>query len=161
LCLAGEEEVAGRVLEGPLSYARRQQRATIVDPKTTLQEAMAPATVEYAYERQGPEHDAIFHATVTDRRGRRGDGSGTSKRRAAQSAALDFLKTHVPQALSVPTSSDRTQRRAPIALPGPESHVRIVQRLRSLFDVPDSAPLLSQALIHTSWAYEHRSEMIR
>jgi signal transduction histidine kinase/dsRNA-specific ribonuclease len=161
LCLAGKETVASDLLEGLLSDVRLQRATTVADAKTTLQEAIAPSTVEYSYEREGPDHEPVFHATVIDTRGRRGTGLGRSKRQAAQNAALDFLRRHNPQALSMRTP-DSAPRRPLVAIPEPYAHVAAVRRLQKLFGLPTSAmPLLSQALIHTSWAYEHSFEMAR
>ena len=161
LCLAGEETVASRLLEGLLSDVRQQRSATVIDPKTTLQDVIAPTTAVYVYEREGPDHQIVFRAIVTDTRGRRGDGLGRNKKQAAQNAALDFLQRHIPQALSS-RASETAPLPARVALPEPRAHVLAVQRLRDLFGLPASAtPLLSQALIHSSWAFEHRASMAK
>jgi dsRNA-specific ribonuclease len=161
LCLAGEEAVASRLLEDLLSDARRQPSTPTHDPKTTLRMAIAPRTAEYTYEREGPDHDPMFRATVIDTRGRRGTGVGKSKRQAAENATLDFLQRYIPQALSARTPQP-TSRPVPAAIPGERAHTVAVRELQNLFVLPTSAsPLLSQALIHPSWAYEHRSSMAR
>jgi len=161
LCLAGEETAAGRLAEGLLAEVSRQQFSTVADPKTVLQEAIAPSTATYTYEREGPDHKIVFRATVTDTRGRRGIGVGSSKKLAARNAALDFLHRYIPQALSAGKSAS-TSRLLPVAIPEPQTHASAVQRLRNLFVLPTSAAaLLSQTLIHTSWAYEHRLAVTR
>jgi dsRNA-specific ribonuclease len=161
LCLARKEEVASRPLERLLSDVRHLQMTTVADAKTTLQEAIAPSTAEYSYEREGPDHETVFHATVTDTRGRRGTGLARNKKQAAQNAALDFLRRHIPQALS--TRAPEPAPRPPlVAIPEPHPHVAAVRKLQELFGLPPSAtPLLSQALIHPSWAYEHSFEMAK
>lgn len=161
LCLAGEEAVASLLLQGLVSDVRRQRATTVADPKTALQEAIAPITPEYSYERVGPDHETVFHCTVTAMRGRRGSGAGRSKKLAAQNAALDFLQRHIPQA---PTGRNREQtlRPNPVAIPEPRAHAVAVRELQDLFFLPLSAtPLLSQALVHASWAYEHRPEIAK
>lgn len=161
LCLADKEIVATRLLAGLLSDVRHQRSVTIADPKTTLQETIAPSRAEYTYEREGPDHQLVFRATVTDARRRRGTGVGRSKRLAAQKAALDLLQRHIPQALSV-RKPEPTLRPVPVAIPEPRDHVAAVRELQRLFGLPTSAtPLLSQALIHSSWAYEHSPVMAR
>ena len=162
LCLAGEETVASRLLEGLLSEVHRQRSTTVIDPKTTLQDLIAPSTAEYVYEREGPDHQVVFRAIVTDTRGRRGAGLGKNKKQAAQNAALDFLQRHIPPALLSPPTSETAPLPTRVALPEPRAHVLAVQRLRDLFGLPASAtPLLSQALIHSSWAFEHRASMAK
>lgn len=161
LCLAGKETVAARLVDGLLSDVRREGANTVADPKTTLQEAIAPTVAEYSYEREGPDHQTLFRATVADTRGRRGTGMGRSKKQAAQKAALDFLQKHVPQTLSMRTR-EPALRPVPIAIPEPQAHSVAVRELQRLFELPPSAaPLLSQALIHASWAYEHRPVMTK
>jgi dsRNA-specific ribonuclease len=161
LCLAGKEAVASRPLERLLSDVRHQGATTVADPKTTLQEAIAPSTAEYSYEREGPDHEAVFHASVTDTRGRRGTGLGRNKKQAAQNAALDFLRRHIRQALTI-RAPEPAPRLPLVAIPEPHAHVAAVRKLQELFGLPTSAtPLLSQALIHPSWAYEHRFEMAK
>jgi dsRNA-specific ribonuclease len=160
LCLAGEEEVAACLLRGLLSDVDRVRSTTITDPKTTLQEAIAPAAVQYTYEREGPDHETVFRATVTAR-GLCGTGAGRNKKDAAQKAALDLLQKLIPHARSSRTSMLGT-RPSPVAIPEPREHVVAVHKLKSLFQLPETAaPLLSQALIHASWAYENRPRIIR
>jgi dsRNA-specific ribonuclease len=156
LCLSDRETVASGLLAGLLADVRRQRDATVGDPKTALQEAIAPGRVEYFYKREGPDHETVFRATVRDTRGRRGTGAGRSKKLAAQNAALDFLRSHIPQALS-PRMPKSAQRPVPVAISAPPAHIQAVRQLRNLFGLPESAtPLLSQALVHTSWTYERR-----
>jgi dsRNA-specific ribonuclease len=161
LCLGGQETAAGSLIEGLLSEVRHQRATTVADPKTALQEAIAPSTAEYSYESEGPAHQLMFRATVIDTRGRRGTGLGRSKKQAAHNAALDLLKRHIPQALSV-RSAGPALGPASVAIREPHAHVVAVHELQELFGLPASAtPLLSQALVHSSWAYEHRTEMAR
>nr|BEK65030.1 hypothetical protein KPHV_22570 [Kitasatospora purpeofusca] len=45
-------------------------------------------------------------------------------------------------------------------IPGPEVHRAAVRKVQGLFSLPVTArPLLGQALVHASWAYEHRHEL--
>ncbi|WP_328639530.1 ATP-binding protein [Streptomyces canus] len=131
----------------------------ISDAKTVLQEHLGRDTITYEYRREGPDHSAVFHAVVMDARQRRGAGTGRSKKAAAQQAALDFLQKYVPGAFA--SEGETVTRRLPAReIPYPERHVQAVSRLQRLFSLPEtSRPLLSQALIHASWAYENRSQL--
>ena len=167
LCLTGEESVASGLLEDLLSEARRKRSIPAHDPKTTLQDAIAPLRAEYSYESEGPDHDTMFSSTVTDTRGRRGTGVGRSKKQAAQNAALDLLQRYIPQALSTRTSEPLLTpasgpRQFPVTIPEPRDHAVAVGELQTLFALRTSAaPLLSQAFVHSSWAYEHRRDIAR
>jgi dsRNA-specific ribonuclease len=161
LCHGGADRVAAALLGGLLSDVRQRLIDSVGDPKTLLQEVLSPHTVSFAYEREGPDHDQEFRAVAADGLGRRGAGEGKSKKAASQSASLDFLKRHFPQALKAPNVA-ATPKPCPIALPQPRKHYDTVQWLRGLFALPSTAtPLLSQALIHSSWAYEHRPELAK
>ena len=161
LCLANEEMVASRLLEDLLSNARSQRSTVAHDPKTTLQEVIAPDTAEYTYEREGPDHDTVFRATVKDKLGHYGSGLGRSKKQAAQNAALDLLMAHFPHALSTRTR-ETAPPVTPDAIPIPREHAVAVRELQILFGLPISAaPLLSQALIHSSWGYGYRAKIDR
>lgn len=161
LCLEGEEEVARRLLHGHLATQQREIASSINDPKTTLYEVLGHAALAWEYERGGPDHAPAFRAVVTDTHRRAGEGSGSNKKTAAQRAALDFLQRHVPQVL---TARDTAASPPPPAqeIPVSRAHVGAVRRLETLFSLPEtSRPLLSQALLHASWAYENGHQMER
>jgi dsRNA-specific ribonuclease len=161
LCHGGAYRVAAALLSGLLSDVRQRLIDSVGDPKTLLQQVLSPRTVIFAYEREGPDHDQVFRAVAADGLGRGGAGVGRSKKAASQSASLDFLKRHFPQALKA-SGEAATPKPSPTALPEPRKHYDTVQWLRRLFALPSTAtPLLSQALIHASWAYEHRFEMAK
>ncbi|MEU0414759.1 ATP-binding protein [Streptomyces griseorubiginosus] len=161
LCLAGKEAVAAKLLADHISTELRRQSESVHDPKTVLQESLGRDTATYEYEREGPDHAAMFRAVVTDMRLRRGEGTGRSKKAAAREAALDFLRRHIPDALAARPQTD-VRLPAPLELSPRAAHVQTVRRIQGLFRLPDTArPLLSQALIHGSWAYENRAEMAR
>lgn len=161
LCHGGADRTAATLLRGLLSDVRQRLIDSVGDPKTLLQQVLSPHTASFTYEREGPDHDPVFRAVATDGLRRRGAGVGTSKKIASQSASLDFLKRHFPQALKAPDEA-ATPKPRPIALADPRKHYDVVQWLRGLFALPPTAtPLLSQALIHASWAYEHRPELAK
>lgn len=153
LCLAGEETAAAALVGRVITAAG--EGGSIGDPKTELQERLKNGSAAYEYQSEGPDHARTFRAVVTDDRGRCGTGVGPSKKRASQQAALDFLQRHVPEAFGMRRAT--TPRTDPAEIPRQQRHTRMVRRLQDLFSLKSSArPLLSQALIHSSWAYEHR-----
>ncbi|UKZ02712.1 ATP-binding protein (plasmid) [Streptomyces viridifaciens] len=159
LCLAGRESVAESLLDDLVSGAASPQ--AIADPKTELQEQLADSRPSYEYYREGPDHAAVFRAVVTDNDGRQGAGEGGSKKVAGRNAALDFLQRHLPHV--VRAQADREVRKPLfMEIPGPEPHRRAVRRVQDLFSLsPAARPLLGQALVHASWAYEQRDLMAR
>ncbi|MET9883786.1 putative dsRNA-binding protein [Streptomyces sp. NPDC006430] len=162
LCLENEENLAARLLRDLFESVRRNQECGIADAKTTLQEYLGGREAAlYEYEQGGPDHATVFRAVVTDSKGRKGTGDGRSKKAAAQHAALDFLQRHADPALFRPVN--RSARRLPaLEIPGLESHNRTVRRVQELFSLPVTArPLICQALVHASWAYENRSAIAK
>lgn len=161
LCLEGEEEVAQRLLMDYVVYRRQEMESSVNDPKTVLGEALGYDAVAYEYEREGPDHAVVFRARAMDRRGRSGQGIGRSKKSAAQQAALDFLRRHVPQVFNS-RSTTLAQPRPPQEIRASAGHIEAVRRVQTLFSLPHtSRPLISQALVHSSWAYENHSLMAR
>lgn len=161
LCLGGEEEVATRLLMDHLVDQRRELKSGVSDPKTVLGEFLGYDAVTYEYEREGPDHDTVFRALVMDRRRRSGQGSGRNKKAAAQQAALDFLHRHVPQVFTARRQATASSQPAQ-EIRASAGHLQMVRRIQDLFSLPEaSRPLLSQALVHASWAYENRSLMAR
>ncbi|MFI2187608.1 ATP-binding protein [Streptomyces sioyaensis] len=159
LCLAGEEEVARRLLDDHIATQHREMESSISDPKTVLYEVLGNDAIAYEYERRGPDHAVEFQAMVTDTRRRTGKGYGRSKKAAAHQAALDFLRRHMPQVFA--TRNGATTQRGPAReILAPYAHVQTVRHLQNLFALPaTSRPLLSQALVHSSWAYENRAQL--
>ncbi|MFC8678082.1 ATP-binding protein [Streptomyces griseorubiginosus] len=161
LCLAGKEAVAARLLSDHISTELRRQSESVHDSKSVLKESLGGETPTYEYEHEGPEHATVFRAIVTDTRLRRGEGTGRSKKAAAREAALDFLRRHIPGAMAARPQTGM-RRSTPLELPASLPHTETVRRIQGLFRLPDTArPLLSQALTHSSWAYENRAEMTR
>lgn len=152
LCLAGQHTVA----EGLVAdlYPQLPDDPNILDPKTSLQEMLSGKTLRYEYSRTGPDHAATFHAVVTDQSGRSGTGTGGNKTAAGQAAALAFIQAHCLDQL--PAAPTPTSPRTPHPLTSPAGHAAEVARLQEFFALPHTARgLLSQALIHQSWAYEN------
>jgi ribonuclease III len=152
LCLAdGSAAAAGLVTE---LYPHTTARPDIFDPKTALQEMVSGKDLTYTYSHTGPDHEATYHAEVTDGSGRRGAGSAVGKGAAAQAAAWDFIQAHCLDVL--PAALTPAPPRTPAPVTAPVAHAEEVIRLQELFALPDSARgLLSQSLIHQSWVFEN------
>ncbi|QVI62842.1 hypothetical protein KG103_02570 [Cellulomonas wangleii] len=107
---------------------------------------------------EGPDHARRFTVTLRDRQGRSATGSGTSTRLARRDAHRAYAHTHARDV--VPTTPATAPRRphSPSPLRGaPAAHVATVGELARVFDLPASAHgLLTEALVHGSWAHENR-----
>lgn len=125
------------------------------DVRTLLKEQLGSQEPVMEYERQGPDHDPEFTATITTADGRTCSGVGKGKRLAARAACAAYLKRYFPDALA-PKSG---QSSVPSAreLPAGSAHRNTVTHVQNLFHLPPAArPLLSQAMVHTSWSYENK-----
>lgn len=152
LCLVGEDGTAAAMVREVIAVAQNED---VADPKTLLQERLRTPP-SYSYERTGPDHETVFHASVSDGRGRRGVGQGRGKKAAARAAALNFLKSHLPETLGRP-QGPKSWAATVSELPGQIGHRQVVTSLQSVFSLtPAARPLLSQALIHSSWTYENK-----
>ncbi|MFJ9606405.1 ATP-binding protein [Kitasatospora sp. NPDC101176] len=157
LCLLDEQEVAERLLHELAGNVAKSE--VLADPRTTLDALLHRSTKErarYEISNEGPDHAPVFTAVSTDRLGRLGTGQGSNRKTAARNAALDFLAKHMPHALK-DASTKSGPRQTLGEIPGPEGHSAAVRRLQDIFSLPPVArPLLGQALVHASWAYEQR-----
>ncbi|MFG1723187.1 ATP-binding protein [Micromonospora chalcea] len=158
LCLANEERVARRWLQGFVQQAQQATRTDVQDPKSLAAGAVRDGT--YLTERDGPDHAPVFRAVLTDGTGRQGAGTARSKKAAEKVAALDFLQQHIPTLLTGPTT--RPNQRNPVPIASEPAHQRGVRRARQLLGLDPSADaLLSQAFIHGSWIFENQGEASR
>ncbi|WP_330283383.1 ATP-binding protein [Streptomyces sp. NBC_00588] len=154
------QEVAEKLLEELVSEAKRSE--TIADPRSALDAVLSKsraAPITYQYDRKGPDHDTVFTALASDKLGRQGFGQGRSKKLAARNAALDFLRVNIPHALQ--DNPESSQPRPTLGeIHSNATHENAVHRLQEMFALPPIArPLLGQALVHPSWAYEQRRQL--
>ena len=161
LCLAGRDDVAAALIAELFARSGAELESSTADPRTRLQGVLGRTVLDTRIERTGPDHAPRFQATLTDSRGRRSTGEGASKKEAVRIASANFLRRYMPHGLAQDTARVRTDgvQAAPLPVEGPAFgwHVNAVQRLRQLFQLPVAASaLLSQALIHSSWTYEHK-----
>jgi signal transduction histidine kinase/dsRNA-specific ribonuclease len=159
LCVLDLYDCATRLAGGLLADAGPTE--DVLDPITTLQAAAKAAPVTYAYECVGADHQTTYHAVATDSRGRRTTGSGRSKKAAAREAAREFVQRYY-QAATVATVAKLRPAAPAREMRGYRDHTWTVDRIQQAFALPPAArPLLSQALTHSSWTYEHQSETTR
>jgi signal transduction histidine kinase len=159
LCVLDLYDCATRLAGGLLADAHRAE--AVLDPVTALHAAAKAAPVNYAYEREGPDHQTVYLAVATDTRGRRTTGTGRSKKAAAWEAAREFVQRYYPTATATNVAAFRPAAPAR-EIRGYRDHAWTVDRIQRVFGLsPAARPLLSQALVHSSWTHEHRSETAR
>lgn len=141
--------------------------ADSVDWKSALNELRVAVVFETSASR--PDHDKQFTTTARDDGGRTGRGSGRSKKAAERAAAEDFIRTNTPREADRLIASARTtfQYQAPLhprSFPRGQfsAQWRAIDGARNLFGLPPSADAyLTQALTHSSWAYENQAAVAR
>lgn len=159
LCIAGHDEVASRWLADLFATVRAS--GDVADPVELLRRVTNSGPISYESQPDGPDHATVFRTVVTDERGHSGVGEGQSLKQAKKQAALNFLEQHYPQVLRTSTVVP-SPRKPPVEVGASTDHASTVRRVQTLFALPPTAqPLLSQALIHASWAYEHKREIDR
>ncbi|RYF60572.1 MAG: hypothetical protein EOO27_05330, partial [Comamonadaceae bacterium] len=161
-------ELARRWYPQVTDSVRNAEGATdSVDWKTALNELQVAVVFETST--SGPDHDKQFTTTARDDRGRTGRGSGRSKKAAERSAAGDFIQINLPREAARLIASTRTsfQYQAPLhPKPFPRGQFatqwRAIDGARELFNLPPAADAyLTQALTHSSWAYENQAAVAR
>jgi len=131
----------------------RADGVTAVDINAVFAKNFGARRPEYQVKQQGPDHNVIFEACVRTSDGRFGVGSGKSKKKAQQSACLDYIQKYAPSAID-------DHRGDPKATRQPSTKVRLEgitdarhERLATDFGCPDAYPF-ARALVHRSWSYE-------
>ncbi|MEU9869795.1 sensor histidine kinase [Actinomadura sp. NPDC048021] len=158
LCLTQNEKIAYGLIEGLLEEGENKSGALVADPLQTVQKELG-RTLECTFTREGPDHLPCFVATVSDQKGRNSTGTGQNKRAARANAANNFLHEYLSYA--VPQEA-RNASSPPHAFPASvsEKHFYTVQAIQNLFSLrPTQRALLTQSLIHSSWAFENRALM--
>lgn len=102
---------------------------------------------QFTYARQGPDHAALFEATVTTRDGRSSKAVAARKKDATRLACHAYLTAYAPHLLR---RTESTPSPPPFGLPFHLEH----QRLARTFGASDALPF-SQAVTHYSWVYEN------
>ena len=163
MCLLGGMTAAA----GLISRSYRSSVETIANDTSsvdwvTILNQQIDLAVTWAYDTSEPDHQLIHRAVVTDRRRRSVSGSGGSKKIARHAAAESFIRRYLPELARAQMRSRAPGRRSasPVKAaryPGTGvAHQNTVRDLQRVFELPPaSAPLLDQALTHSSWAYEH------
>jgi hypothetical protein len=158
LVLLGDFTALGRIVARAYITIRDSGLDTH-DWRTDLEQVLPPGTATWEDHVEGPDHDAIFTAVVTDARGVIGRGRADSKTEAKRLAARDYLIRHRPETLAERTPS--IQVRQPRTLRAVDAnHRHAVASLRRAFALPAEAePWITQAMLHSSFAYENQRDV--
>jgi dsRNA-specific ribonuclease len=163
MALLGGRPAVSKICKQAYRETRKEARPPTVNWLDVLNQSAGARDLDWSYRKSGPEHRPVFEAEVADQRGRSGKGTAESKTGARKAAAEDFVRRHLPAAVNVQTkmTAKRRQARPGTAALYPNSpveHQHAIHDLRELFGLPRSAdPLLTQALTHRSWTYEHQT----
>lgn len=161
LCLTGNVKIAADLIADLLQQERQATGGEVSDPRTRLLEELGSTKLETRVEREGPDHSPRFRATLSDRTGRHAIGEGSSKKLALRHASADYLSRYYPHVRDDDGRS-ATRRRVPIEGWRLDAHQKAVHRVQDLFGLPPhDRALVSQALVHSSWAYEHQDIIAR
>lgn len=125
----------------------------IGDPISVLSKIVPPQELTWSYAKHGPDHSPTFTAHMVDRQKRTATGTATSKSAARAAAIRNFLTKH-----DLVSEAETKQQ---FALPGPirvaELTKRRVNDTLNAFEISEAwRPLVTQAFIHKSWAFENR-----
>jgi dsRNA-specific ribonuclease len=133
-----------------------------LDPVTFLGSTVPHESKDWEYLRSGPAHQPVFVAVFVAKDKRTSRGEGKSKKLAREAAARAFIARYL---ISAPPESPRAKARKhtftlPSDIPAPAFTRNAIEEIRHEFGLHDRwRPLLLQALVHTSWAYEHQAQI--
>jgi dsRNA-specific ribonuclease len=119
-------------------------------------------SLDWKYIRSGPDHDARFVAILTTKDKRTSRGKGKSKKLAREAAAQAFIERYLEKAgaKSPRAKSQSHGFTLPSDVRAPATTRKAIEQIRHEFGLQHRwQPLLFQALVHSSWAYEHQSEI--
>lgn len=156
LVLAGRSDVARLLLHDFTSGVLVASRAK-PDWNGILNKELQGDVLNRRETKSGPIHALMHKMVLEDSAGRRAEGNGKSKKAATSVAAHNFLLQYYPTAVQrAQIATPVVAAAQPSAEPDKSEHRRSVARVQMLFGLPGPArPLLSQALLHSSWCYEN------
>jgi dsRNA-specific ribonuclease len=163
IALQGGYETVRKIVNRAFGQAPITVGAAIFDWRTLLQEQVREA-LSWAVDTSGPDHAKTYTAVVRDVKGRIGRGSGSTKKEAQRHASENYLRRHLPHAVTAQARSESVKTRRPAdpsryTFPS-DALSKAVAAARDLFDLPRSAdPLLMQAMTHRSWAHENAAQL--
>ena len=110
---------------------------------------------------RSPDNSRIYTAIVADSTGRAFTANGSAKKAARNGALEGWVRRHASH--SIPRSSKHRTVPEPRTInPLPQKTTRLIDSLLSDFELPESGrPLLTQAVLHSSWAHENRAAIER
>jgi dsRNA-specific ribonuclease len=103
----------------------------------------------------GPPHDRLFTVTV-EANGYAASASAGSAKAATRAASRSYVLQFMPRALPKAPTSTKTPLRPQLYRANLPLHVSACGWTQQAFEVADPG-LMSQALTHSSWAYENRA----
>ncbi|MFJ1706792.1 putative dsRNA-binding protein [Kitasatospora sp. NPDC088346] len=129
-------------------------------PVSELEREFSRTRLTWTYREDGPDHARVFTAVVDSEDGRQAEGRGPSKKAARSAAAQAFLGRFARrQRAAAEAVSARSVPPLCYSAPG-NAHRQTVADLRAMFELDQrEEPWLTQALTHTSWAYENKREL--
>lgn len=155
--LIGAMSLADGEYSGALQVVRRLgfEIQTVTDWKTEVQK-LENNSPSYTFHADGPAHARRFHAKISIRN-RSTLGEGSSKKEASLDAARKYIQKYFPT--FDPSKINRPLTREPGNLAKVSAtHATSVKRLSRKFEI-DSYALISQSLIHSSWAHENKQQI--
>lgn len=150
LTIAGFDSIARQLLREFFDTVLAEP-LDIPDAVSVLSRMIPNDQQRWTFAKDGPDHAATFTATVTAPDGRTVTAAAQSKKAAKSAAATDFLRTYgtIKAAAKKPFTP-------PKAMPLPSAaRARIDTATRGLVVAAAWRPLLTQAFIHNSYAYEN------
>lgn len=162
LCLAGRYDISVRLIGEMLVTSADKLGNSLANPRTVLEQRLRSTNLDTCVDKVGPDHAPRFTATLTDSQGRRSRGEGATKKEALGVASANFLQQYFPDTeANIQEGGPLTN---PLMMKGPgfRQHISCVDQIRELFRLSvNSSPLLSQALIHSSWPSENPAVIAR
>lgn len=157
LVAVGHAGIAERHIVDALPALTPAERVAGPDPKSSLQEILAPFVPIYQLvSEEGPDHQKSFCWRVTGPRGRTAQGTGTSKRSAQKAAAAAYLAAFEVDAGQRRSASVPSRRVVlPTSFYPKEHHDEVVRHLNQLSLPDDAGALVARALTHRSWSAEN------
>ncbi|PQE01777.1 hypothetical protein CYL16_06960 [Mycobacterium sp. EPG1] len=131
---------------------------TEFDPISALMKAVPQDQQAWLVTREGPDNAPQFTAVLSTPGRKPVAASGTSKKSAREACARRYLEHYVKVSAEKRSVTRRIVTPKPMELPPATD--RAITKYGTEFKLDaTSRPLLTQAFIHSSWAYEHRPEI--
>ncbi len=157
IALAGAEPNLKKGLQPFFVKALALEARDATDALTVVH-ARLGAEARWTYTSSGPDHQKTFCAVLSASGGRSASGQGASKKVARSVAAQAFIDLYPKQVGAKSPTLRRTERFVwPAEFSVPPATRMAVEQIQRDFGLDARwVPLMLQALIHSSWAYENK-----